>query len=72
VVLHENFNDTAVIKNAPEYFARVNGKGHFAFHYLPAKTFNAYVLPDDYSKRYDDSTKLFAFLDAAITVVPNM
>lgn len=72
VVLHENLNDTAVIKNAPEYFARVNGKGHFAFHYLPAKTFNAYVLPDDYSKRYDDSTKMFAFLDAAITVSPNM
>lgn len=68
VVLHENLNDTAVVKDAPKYYARVNGKGNFVFHFLPAKTFAAYVLPDDYSKRYDDSTKMFAFLDSNIAV----
>ncbi|MDE3123960.1 MAG: Ig-like domain-containing protein [Bacteroidota bacterium] len=68
VVLHENLNDTAVIKDAPQYYARVNGKGNFVFHFLPPKTFAAFVLPDDYSKRYDDSTKMFAFLDSNIVV----
>lgn len=71
VVLHENLNDTAIIKDVPEYYARVNGKGNFVFRFLPAKTFAAYVLPDDYSKRYDDSTKMFAFLDSGITIGPH-
>lgn len=62
VVLHKNLADSAVEKNKPDYFTRLDGKGNFSFRYLPETSFNIYVLPDDYSKRYDDSTKPFAFL----------
>ena len=33
---------------------------------MPATNFNIYIVPNDYSKRYDDSTKLFAFLDRSV------
>lgn len=68
VVLHNNLSDTAISKDRPRYYARINGKGDFVFRNLPAATFNAYVVPNDYTKRYDDSTKLFAFLDSSVTV----
>src|SRR5205823_3239050 len=38
----------------------------FRFHYLPSDKFNIYVLPNDYSKKYDDSTKMFAFYNTAV------
>ncbi len=67
VVLHKNLNDTSVEKNRPDYFTRLDGKGNFVFHFLEKTSFNIFVLPDDYSKKYDDSTKLFAFFDTIIT-----
>lgn len=63
VVLHNNLADSAVRKLRPRYYARVTGKGDFMFHNLPAGNFAAYVVPDDFLRRYDDSTKIFAFLD---------
>lgn len=71
VVLHSNLSDTAIAKDRPRYYTRISGKGDFVFHNLPAATFNAYVVPNDYTKRYDDSTKLFAFLDSSVTVGTN-
>ena len=67
VVLHKNLADSAVEKNKPDYFTRLDGKGNFSFRYLPKTSFNIFVLPDDYSKRYDDSTKPFAFNNSSIT-----
>ena len=66
VVLHPNLNDSAVIKLKPKYLARLDGKGNFKFTNLPNRAFNIYVLPNDYSKKYDDSTKLFGFLNNEI------
>ena len=63
VVLHNNLADSAIYKLRPRYYARVTGKGEFMFHNLPAGNFAAYVVPDDFMRRYDDSTKMFAFLD---------
>lgn len=68
VVLHSNLADTAILKDRPHYYTRISGKGDFVFHNLPAGTFAAYVVPNDYTKRYDDSAKLFAFLDTTVTV----
>ena len=68
VVLYKNLNDTAVIKNTPRYYARTDSKGNFYFKNLPNGTFKAYVMPDDFNKKYDDSTKMFAFLDSAVTL----
>ncbi len=66
VILHENLNDSAIKKLRPDYVARINGEGNFSFNFLPRKPFNIYVLPDDYSKKYDDSTKMFAFLNEPV------
>lgn len=63
VVLHPNLNDSAVIKLKPKYLERLDGNGNFKFNNLPNTAFNIYVLPNDYSKKYDDSTKLFGFLN---------
>lgn len=68
VVLHKNLSDTAVKKLKPEYFAHLDGKGNFEFKYLPYGEFNMYVLPNDYSKKYDDSTKVFAFLNKPVSI----
>ncbi|RXK81983.1 Ig-like domain-containing protein [Filimonas effusa] len=71
VVLHNNLNDTAVSRSRPRYYAKLDGHGHFRFNNLPPAKFAVYAIPNDYNKRYDDSTKLFAFLDSSVTVNVN-
>lgn len=66
VVLHRNLNDSAIQKLRPVYYARLDGQGNFRFNNLPAGKFAVYVTEDDYAKRYDDSTELFAFADTAV------
>lgn len=66
VVLHNNLDDSAVSTLRPRYYARVDGRGHFRFNNLPPSRFALYAMPNDYNKRFDDSTKLFAFLDSSI------
>lgn len=65
-VLHQNLHDSAVYKLAPRYYARLDGQGHFRFNNLPPAQFSLYIIPNDYGKKYDDSTRLFAFLDSTI------
>jgi hypothetical protein len=68
VVLHNNMHDSSIQKNRPRYYAKVNGKGAFSFKYLPEGKFAVYVVPNDFSKKYDDSTKIFAFLKEPILI----
>ncbi len=68
VVLHSNLQDSAVKKLRPDYYAKLNGSGNFVFHHLPNEAFSVYVLPNDYSKKYEDSTKMFAFLNEPVKV----
>jgi hypothetical protein len=68
VVLHRNLADSAVAKERPRYITKLDGKGNFEFRNLPIGTFAVYALPNDYSKRYDDTTKLFAFADNPVKV----
>ncbi len=68
VVLHRNLNDTAVFKVKPRYYAKLDGKGAFKFKNIEAGTYAAFVLPNNYSKKFEDSTKLFAFLNTPITI----
>jgi hypothetical protein len=65
-VLHPIENDSAIFKDKPTYFTRINGRGIFEFKFLPSTNFNIYIVPNDYNKRYDDSTKLFAFLNNTV------
>ena len=68
VVLHPSGKDSAIFKERPNYYTKLNGKGQFGFNFLPKGSYNIFVLPNDYTKKYDDSTKLFAFLDSAIRI----
>lgn len=68
VVLHPANDDSAIFKKRPQYYTKIDGKGKFEFKYLPYKTFNVFVVPNDYTKKYDDSTKLFAFLNSPVQV----
>lgn len=71
VVLHRNLSDSAVEKIRPDFYAKLDGKGNFLFHHLPTETFNVFVLPNDYSKKYDDSTKMFAFMETPVSIDSN-
>jgi hypothetical protein len=68
VVLQPWNNDSAIFKNKPLYYTKISSKGKFSFDFLPFTKFNIFVVPNDYNKKYDDSTKLFAFTDSAVTV----
>ena len=70
-VLYKNLADTAVLKQTPRYYAKLKGDGTFTFTNLPQGVFSIYAMPNDYSKKYDDSTKLFAFSDTLITINNN-
>jgi hypothetical protein len=67
-VLYKNLNDTAVLKQRPKYIAKIKGNGSFNFANLPTGNFNLFVMDNSYSKKYDDSTQLFAFYDSVITI----
>lgn len=68
VVLHNTTSDTAIFKNRPRYYTKINGKGNFEFKNLSGGYYSVYVLPNDFSKKYDDSTKMFAFKSTPLLV----
>jgi len=68
VILHKDLNDSAIKKERPLYYTHLDSAGRFAFRYVAEGKYAVYVLPNDYSKRYDDSTKLFAFLNAPVSI----
>jgi len=68
VILHKDLNDSAIKKERPYYYTSLDSGGNFNFHFLAYGTYNVFVLPNDYTKKYDDSTKMFAFLNAPVTI----
>jgi hypothetical protein len=69
VMLHRNLDDSAVAKEKPEYYTRVNGRGEFMFHNLPEGVFAVYALTKGtYNNVYIDTSKTFAFLDKPVTI----
>lgn len=66
VVLHRNLSDTAIFKLKPPYYAKLDGKGEFSFSFLPRDSFQVFVVKSAFTKKYDDSTDLFAFLPQPI------
>jgi len=68
VILHRNLNDTAIYKSSPRYISKIDGKGKFSFRNIEFGSYNAFVLPNDYTKRYDDSTKQFGFMDSILVI----
>lgn len=68
VILHKDLNDSAIKKERPYYYTRLDSGGNFSFRYLAYGKYNMFVLPNDYTKKYDDSTKMFAFLNEPVTI----
>lgn len=65
-VLHTNADDSAVKKIKPLYYTRIDSGGNFRFRFLPEGRYSVFVMPNDFSKKYDDSTKMFAFADSMV------
>ncbi len=61
VVLHRNLSDTAIYKERPRYYTRLNGKGEFSFKHLPAGTFHVYAIMPSFQQNYVDSSTYFSF-----------
>jgi hypothetical protein len=69
VVLHRNLKDSAVMNQRPQYVTKLDANGNFRFRNLPAATFAVYAIGDaGISRRYQNKTQLFAFLDSPVTV----
>jgi len=67
VLLHRNLDDSAVAKEKPRYYTRLNGKGEFNFRNIAAGTYRVFALKDAGGAfRYDSKQQVFAFLDSSV------
>jgi len=67
VMLHRNMDDSAVIRERPRYFARVNKMGDFQFRNLAEGTYAIYALKDEGARRYLSKEQFFGFADSSVT-----
>lgn len=69
VMLHRSAIDSAVYKEKPRYWTRVDTTGRFHFQNLKPGTYSIYALKDESgSLRYMSPEQLFAFADAPVVV----
>ena len=69
VILHKNSDDSAVVKNHPDYMTKLDGSGIFIFRNMPSGTYYLYALQDQGgSRRYMDTKQLFAFTGAPVSL----
>jgi hypothetical protein len=68
VMLHKNFTDSAVVRDRPQYVARLDRNGSFRFKNLPADSFAIYALgsPASNGRRYQNKKDLFAFVNRPV------
>ncbi|HTS43530.1 MAG TPA: Ig-like domain-containing domain [Puia sp.] len=72
VMLHTKTDDSAVAKERPRYFTRLDSAGNFRFRYLRPGTYAIYALKDESGlKEYTSKSQLFAFSDTPVVVQPN-
>ena len=69
VILHKNLSDSTIRTINPYYYTKLNNKGEFTFKYLAPGVYNIFCLPNDYIKKYTDSTQIFAFNLSPITII---
>ncbi len=72
VMLHRNLDDSAVVKERPRYYTRLDKKGNFKFHNLAPGRYNVFALKDPSGQKlYQRNSDLFAFIDSNIIVGPS-
>ena len=70
VLLYRNAVDSTVKTKKPNYVAKVNTDGAFAFSNLPAASFKIYALKDgDGGKTYNSLSEIFAFADEEVSTL---
>lgn len=69
VMLHRTFIDSAVVKEKPRYYTRVDTTGSFHFRNLAPGTYAVYTLKDEGgSHRYMSPEQLFGFADEPVKI----
>lgn len=69
VMLHRSADDSAVVKERPRYYAKLDGTGHFTFNNLPPGRFYIYAVKSESgTPRYDSPEQLFAFADQPVII----
>ena len=72
VLLYNDLDDSAVLKNKPKYITRLDSSGNFKFNNLAGGTYHVFGLKDESGQKYYNSkTELFAFADSPIVVDGN-
>ena len=69
VMLHRNFDDSAVAKEKPRYYTPLKGDGSFYFGNLKPGKYNVFALKDaDGGKKYDQASELIAFQSSPVDI----
>ena len=69
VMLHRSMDDSAVVKEKPRYYTRVDSAGNYRFQNLAPGTYSIYAVKDEGgSNRYMSPNQLFAFADQAVVI----
>jgi uncharacterized protein (DUF2141 family) len=67
VMLYRNHTDSAVVKEKPRYYTKLDGQGRFTFRNLPAGNFSIYTIKDEGGqKRYTSGKQLFGFYNSQV------
>ncbi|MEO8583327.1 MAG: Ig-like domain-containing domain, partial [Flavitalea sp.] len=68
VMLYNQLNDSAVVKEKPRYITRIDSLGNFKFNNLAPATYAVYAIKDEAgARRYLSKTALFAFADSTVS-----
>lgn len=71
VMLHRQLEDTAVVKQIPDYITRATAKGEFRIDNISPGIYRLYALVDiDNSKNYNNRDESFAFHDVPVRITP--
>jgi hypothetical protein len=71
IMLHRQLEDSAVVKEIPDYITRASAKGEFRIDNVHSGIYRLYALIDaDNSKNYNNRDEFFAFYDTVIKVSP--
>lgn len=71
-LLHRSGDDSAVVKERPRYYTKLDSSGHFRFRFLAPGTYYLYALKDEGgAKRYTSKSQLFAFAEAPVVIGGN-
>lgn len=71
IMLHDDLNDSAVVKKRPRYIAKLDTTGYFLFNYLKPGKYRLYAIKDESGAyMYTSKQQLFAFADSPVVIAP--